>query len=147
MLGLTTCFGPRTAWAGLVATTWPVTSQSNSMRMAARRCLTVGFSKSLPRAEEAADGMLAGGGDQARHQHAGAAGDAAQRPGSVVYVACVERSPDGDIELRRVDRDAPRPAGAIHPRPLGGRHRQGQTFFQLPHTQQNRQSRVGRFLL
>ena len=44
---LTTCFGPRTAWAGLVATTWPVTSQSNSMRMAARCCLTDGFSKSL----------------------------------------------------------------------------------------------------
>jgi hypothetical protein len=30
--------------------TWPVTSQSNSMRMAARCCLTVGFSKSLPSA-------------------------------------------------------------------------------------------------
>ena len=37
--------GPRTACAGLVATTWQVTSQSNSMRMAARCCLTVGFSK------------------------------------------------------------------------------------------------------
>src|ERR1019366_2210163 len=42
---LTTCFGPRTAWAGLVATTWPVTSQSNSMRMAAllQRCWRVGI--------------------------------------------------------------------------------------------------------
>jgi hypothetical protein len=40
----TTCFGTRTACAGLVATTWPVTSQSNSMRMAARCCFTVGFS-------------------------------------------------------------------------------------------------------
>ena len=38
------------AWAGLVATIWPVTSQSNSMRMAAKCCLTVGFSKSLPSA-------------------------------------------------------------------------------------------------
>ena len=43
----TTCFGPRTACAGLVATIWPVTSQSNSMRMAARCCLTDGFSKPL----------------------------------------------------------------------------------------------------
>ena len=40
----TTCFGPRTECAGFVATTWPVTSQSNSMRMAARCCFTVGFS-------------------------------------------------------------------------------------------------------
>ena len=29
--------------AGLVATTWPMTSQSNSMRIAARCCSTVGF--------------------------------------------------------------------------------------------------------
>jgi hypothetical protein len=27
---LTTCFGPRTAWAGLTGMTWPVTSQSKS---------------------------------------------------------------------------------------------------------------------
>ena len=27
---LPTCFGPRTAWAGLVATTWPVTSHSGA---------------------------------------------------------------------------------------------------------------------
>ena len=40
---LTTCLGPRTAWAGLMARTWPTTSQSNSMRIAARCCLTVGF--------------------------------------------------------------------------------------------------------
>ena len=43
----TTCFGPRTACAGLVATIWPVTSQSNSMRIAARCCFTDGFSKPL----------------------------------------------------------------------------------------------------
>ena len=33
--------GPRTAWAGFSARTWPVTSQSNRMRRAARCCLTV----------------------------------------------------------------------------------------------------------
>src|SRR5665213_2258941 len=37
---LTTCFGPRTAAAGLFGTTWPITSQSNSMRIAASCCLT-----------------------------------------------------------------------------------------------------------
>jgi hypothetical protein len=47
---LTTCFGPRTECAGLVATVWLVTSQLNSMRMAARWCFTVGFSKSFPKA-------------------------------------------------------------------------------------------------
>jgi hypothetical protein len=57
-----TCLGPRTAWAGLVATTWPVTSQSNSMRMAARCCLTVGFSKSLPSASICCDGVATGAG-------------------------------------------------------------------------------------
>jgi hypothetical protein len=40
---LTTCVGPRTAWAGLVARIWPTTSQSNSIRIAARCCLTVGL--------------------------------------------------------------------------------------------------------
>jgi hypothetical protein len=40
---LTTCLGPRTEWAGLTSTTWPTTSQSNSIRSAARCCLTVGF--------------------------------------------------------------------------------------------------------
>ena len=35
-------FGPRTACAGLASITWPVTSQSNSMRSAARCCFTVG---------------------------------------------------------------------------------------------------------
>ena len=39
---LTTYFGPRTAWAGFTSRTWPVTSQSKSMRSAARDCLTVG---------------------------------------------------------------------------------------------------------
>ena len=39
----TTCLGPRTAWAGLTARTWPTTSQSNSMRIAARCNLTVGL--------------------------------------------------------------------------------------------------------
>jgi hypothetical protein len=34
--------GPRTEWAGLVSITWPVTSQSKSMRIAARCCLTEG---------------------------------------------------------------------------------------------------------
>src|SRR5205807_200448 len=32
----TTCFGPRTACAGLMARTWPTISQSNSMRIAGR---------------------------------------------------------------------------------------------------------------
>ena len=36
----TTCFGPRTAEAGFAGTTWPVMSQSNSMRTAASFCLT-----------------------------------------------------------------------------------------------------------
>ena len=39
---LTTYLGPRTAWAGFTSRTWPVTSQSKSMRRAARCCLTVG---------------------------------------------------------------------------------------------------------
>jgi len=38
----TTCDGPRTEAAGLTDTIWPVTSQSNRWRMAARCCLTVG---------------------------------------------------------------------------------------------------------
>ena len=38
----TTCFGPRTAAAGLIGTTWPVISQSNSMRTAASCCFTSG---------------------------------------------------------------------------------------------------------
>jgi hypothetical protein len=33
---LTTCLGPRTAAAGFIGTIWPVMSQSNSMRTAAR---------------------------------------------------------------------------------------------------------------
>jgi hypothetical protein len=44
---LTTCFGPRTAAAGLVGTTWPVTSQLNSMRIAASCCLTDGVEISV----------------------------------------------------------------------------------------------------
>jgi hypothetical protein len=32
---LTTCLGPRTTEAGLLLTTWPATSQSNSIRTAA----------------------------------------------------------------------------------------------------------------
>ena len=39
---LTTYLGPRTAWAGFTSRTCPVTSQSKSMRSAARDCLTVG---------------------------------------------------------------------------------------------------------
>ena len=38
----TTCFGPRTAEAGFAGTTWPVISQSNSMRTAASCCFTPG---------------------------------------------------------------------------------------------------------
>ena len=38
----TTCFGPRTAAAGFAGTTWPVISQSNSMRTAASCCFTPG---------------------------------------------------------------------------------------------------------
>jgi hypothetical protein len=38
----TTYFGPRTAWAGFTWMTWPSTSQSTSMRNAARCCFTVG---------------------------------------------------------------------------------------------------------
>ena len=39
---VTTCFGPRTVAAGFTGRTWLTTSQSPSMRMAARCCLTVG---------------------------------------------------------------------------------------------------------
>ena len=46
---LTTCSGPRTTEAGLLRTTWPTTSQSNSMRTAARCCLTEGAAWVLPR--------------------------------------------------------------------------------------------------
>lgn len=35
--------GPRTGAAGLVATSWPTTSQSTSMRIVARCCLTDGL--------------------------------------------------------------------------------------------------------
>ena len=38
----TTCDGPRTEAAVLIGTIWPITSQSNRCRSAARRCLTVG---------------------------------------------------------------------------------------------------------
>ena len=38
---LTTCFGPRTELAGLKGRTWPTTSQSKSIRSAARCCLTL----------------------------------------------------------------------------------------------------------
>src|ERR1700733_11613190 len=39
---LTTCLGPRTAEAGLLGATWPVISQSNSIRIAASCCFTPG---------------------------------------------------------------------------------------------------------
>ena len=42
------CFGPRTAAAGLCGTTWPTTSQSNSIRIAASCCFTVGAERSRP---------------------------------------------------------------------------------------------------
>ncbi len=38
----TLCDGPRTDAAGFAGTTWPVTSQSNRWRIAARRCFAVG---------------------------------------------------------------------------------------------------------
>jgi hypothetical protein len=38
----TECLGPRTELAGLVGITWPITSQSNSIRSAASRCFTDG---------------------------------------------------------------------------------------------------------
>ena len=41
MPALTTCFGPRTELAGLNGSTWLTTSQSKSIRMAARCWLTV----------------------------------------------------------------------------------------------------------
>ena len=44
---LTTCFGRRTDAAGLWGTTWPVTSQSKSMRMAARCRFTEGASRAV----------------------------------------------------------------------------------------------------
>src|SRR5713226_10316794 len=43
---LTMYFGPRTAWAGFTSMIWPVTSQSKSMRSAARCCLTDGGASS-----------------------------------------------------------------------------------------------------
>ena len=39
---VTTCFGPRTAAVRFVRRTWLTTSQSPSMRIAARCCFTVG---------------------------------------------------------------------------------------------------------
>jgi hypothetical protein len=45
---LTTCFGPRTACAGLVVTTWPVSNQSNSMPDRRQMLLAVGVSKLCP---------------------------------------------------------------------------------------------------
>ena len=39
---LTLWAGPRTEAAGLVGITWPITSQSNRRRIAARRCFAVG---------------------------------------------------------------------------------------------------------
>ncbi|MGA9215462.1 MAG: hypothetical protein WBZ54_09420 [Methylocella sp.] len=44
---LTTCFGPRTAWAGLVATTWPVTSHDAVMAGDAGQRPGFGWHKSL----------------------------------------------------------------------------------------------------
>ena len=46
----TTYLGPRTAAAGFTASTWPTTSQSNSMRTAASHCLTLGGAKLAPEA-------------------------------------------------------------------------------------------------
>jgi hypothetical protein len=43
---VTTCRGPRTEPAGLTGTTWPVTSQSNRWRIAARRCLRLNAASS-----------------------------------------------------------------------------------------------------
>jgi hypothetical protein len=52
---LTTCFDPRTACAGLSARTWPMTSQSNSIRTAARCCFTVGLATVLERLDIGGD--------------------------------------------------------------------------------------------
>ncbi len=41
-----TCRGPRTDPAGLMGTTWPVTSQSNKWRIAASRCVRLGAASS-----------------------------------------------------------------------------------------------------
>ena len=65
----TTCFGPRTAAAGLIGTTWPVTSQSNSMRTAASCCFTSG-------AECVCCSCLDIGGDVERPDRASASGRA-----------------------------------------------------------------------
>jgi len=46
---LTEWRGPRTECAGLTGNTWPVTSQSNNMRMQARCCLTEGADMRWPR--------------------------------------------------------------------------------------------------
>ena len=46
---LTTSRGPRTAAAGFDRTVWPVTSQSKSIRIAARCCLTLDGPSTLPR--------------------------------------------------------------------------------------------------
>jgi hypothetical protein len=43
----TTCFGPRTAAAGFIGTTWPMTSQSSSVRTAASCCFTSGAPECL----------------------------------------------------------------------------------------------------
>jgi hypothetical protein len=46
---LTTCFGPRTAWAGLVATTWPVTSdrtrRPRDLPNRVRRLIELGYQR------------------------------------------------------------------------------------------------------
>jgi hypothetical protein len=47
----TTCFGPRTAAAGLCGRIWPVISQSNNMRIAASCCFTSGAEPPQPPAE------------------------------------------------------------------------------------------------
>ena len=44
---VTTCFGPRTAAAGFTGRTWLTTSQSPSMRIAAKCCFTVGTDPGL----------------------------------------------------------------------------------------------------
>ena len=56
---VTTCFGPRTAAAGFTGRTWLTTSQSPSMRIAAKCCFTVGADPGWVRMY----GSFAGGGE------------------------------------------------------------------------------------
>ena len=53
---LTMCFGPRTELAGFPEMTWPVTSQSKSIRIAARCCFFVGATSARVALDVSGDG-------------------------------------------------------------------------------------------